>query len=100
MHDLALGGPYRLDTYEGGLVNGKPLHSGPCYDGVYGCHLCHNATSGRYTDEDGKERFSFCDVCGEEKPTQVKRSLEENAMYAYCKECRFRHVVDNTEPGH
>lgn len=76
MHDLSLGGPVNV----GEVPEAK--HSGPCYDGVFGCHLCANAENG------GKGQVSNCDTCDRVTFTKVVRASDEPVMYQLCVACR------------
>ncbi len=79
MHDDSLGPPCDIG------VQPDALHRGPCFDGVFGCHLCWNAAN------DGKGTQDCCDSCGKDALTRVCRSSDEPGVsYAWCEPCRFR----------
>lgn len=77
MHDIGLGPPVEVERYP----NAK--HTGPCFDGVYGCHRCWNA------GDDGEGTLFTCDWCkAENVHTIITRSIEEPVLYAVCHPCR------------
>jgi len=79
MHDMSLGGPVPVGPTPGAN------HPGQCYDGVYGCHKCHNAAN------DGEGTICDCEYCGaKDVPTRITMALDEPVMYAMCKKCRFK----------
>ena len=75
MHDLSLGPP--VDVGE----EPDAKHSGPCYDGVYGCHKCHSAAN------DGKGSVGNCDSCKRLTFTQIIKAWDEPVMYEECAAC-------------
>lgn len=78
MHDLSLGAPVSI-----GVVKAAK-HSGPCYDGVYGCHECHNAANS------GRGEVSSCDRCHRKNTfTQIVRAWDEPCLYELCKACEL-----------
>ena len=82
MHDLGLGGPV-VDE-----VHPDAKHKGPCYDGVYGCHLCWNEAN------DGKGEVSSCDGCrANNVHTQIVRGVDEPVLYAACDGCQKRRTA-------
>jgi hypothetical protein len=83
MHDLSLGGPVNVGTQE------DAKHSGPCYDGVYGCHKCWSL------ENDGKGTAMPCDYCERVTFTKVTRASDEPVMYALCECCRSIESLSN-----
>lgn len=79
-HDLGLGGPYEVER------DPEAKHSGPCFDGVYGCHRCWNA------DNDGKGTIADCEGRCRAKGvlTRIIRASDEPVMYAACEACQKR----------
>jgi hypothetical protein len=79
-HDLGLGGPYEVER------DPEALHSGPCFDGVYGCHRCWDAAN------DGKGTVADCEGrCGAKNvPTRIIQASDEPVLYAACEACRER----------
>lgn len=79
MHDHSLGGPVNVG------VDPTAKHSGPCFDGVYGCHRCWDA------ENDGKGTIFTCDWChAENVHTRITRASDEPVSYAVCEPCRER----------
>lgn len=78
MHDLSLGPPAELKDQR------SDLHNGPCFDGVYGCHLCWNAANG------GNGTESQCDWCRERRLTKVVQPANTSVMYALCSDCQVK----------
>lgn len=76
MMDLGLGGPVIVER------NPNATHPGPCYDGVYGCHKCHNA------DNNNRGAVDECEYCGRFTFTKIIKAHDEPVMYAVCKACR------------
>lgn len=76
MHDLGLGGPVSVER------DPSAKHSGTCYDGVYGCHLCWNADNG------GQGTLFECAWCHSDCLTLVVKAWDEPVMYALCEKCR------------
>lgn len=77
MHDLSLSTPVEVER------DPDAKHRGPCFDGVYGCHLCWNA------ENDGKGTTSTCDRCdARDVFTRVCRASDEPVLYAWCEPCR------------
>lgn len=101
MHDFSLGGPVDIGEYCGPIVEGKPLHSGNCEDGVYGCRKCNNAAK-NLSDEQLKEivwnTTQFCDWC--HKETHVKELVgirpwdEPSCYYEVCHNCHKKYQID------
>lgn len=84
MHDHSLGGPTSNGSYDGPVVDGKPLHEGNCSDSTYGCIRCWNASN------DGQGEFFTCDWCKKQANTRITRASDEPVSYALCKECRLK----------
>lgn len=84
MHDFSLGPPVNVGKVEGAL------HEGECFDGVYGCHRCHNA------ENDGKGHIMPCDWCRKAAPTRSVRPWDESGqvMYMICRDCRKKYDDD------
>ena len=105
MHDFSLGGPVDVGRYDGPLLNGKPIHSGNCEDGVYGCRMC-NAAVRRMSDEDRRKVYpndpmSFCDWCNADVPHHELsgvRPIDEGGriLYEVCGDCKKKYN-DNLE---
>jgi hypothetical protein len=97
MHDYTLGGPVETGSYDGPLLAGKPLHSGGCNDGVYGCTKC-NSRARSLSDEELKE-IGFptsiqCDWCHGTVSAQdisLYSAWDEPSVKSeVCSECRRR----------
>jgi hypothetical protein len=60
-----------LEEYCGPLVEGLPVHRGPCSDGVYGCSKCNAAIRSSLNADQrhaaGLEEDEICDACGRSK---------------------------------
>lgn len=96
MFDRSLGDTVTLDGYHGFLVGGRPLHSGPCTDDVYGCRRCNSALSGLTDEErdtitdlaglkpakdDLDHLFTFtCDWCSRKRERLAKRGFDASAL--------------------
>lgn len=95
MMDYSLGGDVDVGQYDGPILDGKPLHSGNCSDGVYGCIKC-NAAARRLTDDQrtaiGFDNEEQCDVCGKRvhASTLSYRSFwdEPSVKQMMCVDCR------------
>ena len=76
MHDLGLGPPVVSER----LPNAT--HKGPCFDGVYGCHVCHNhANNGRGT-------VGECEWCHtKDVHTRIVKAWDEPVLYEICAAC-------------
>ena len=99
MHDLSLGGPVDIGAYDGPIVDGKPLHSGNCEDGVYGCRMCETAAR-RLTPEQRKElgysETGTCDWCKKTVPFETlafQTDADEgcSVVYEVCRPCRDKY---------
>ena len=108
MHDFGLGPPVDVGAYDGPMVKGKPLHSGSCEDGVYGCRKCNDAgrlLSTEKLEEMGWPTTGDCDYCKKQVPVQDIRGLrpwdEPSCYYEVCKDCKSKHDRDLAEAaGH
>lgn len=108
MHDFSLGGPVDVGSYDGLLLDGKPLHEGTCEDGVYGCRKCGSAL--RYLSPEEREKLrdpnnpewraepdpkQMCDWCNKEVPIAhiggVRPWDEPSCYYEICRECRGKY---------
>lgn len=94
MHDFSLGGPVDVEEYTGPMVDGKPIHSGNCEDGVYGCRKCGSAAK-KLTDEQlkalGWSTSQFCDWCKKDTPIKEISGIrpwdEPSCYYEVCRDC-------------
>lgn len=98
MHDMSLGAPVSVGEYTGPLLKGKPLHSGSCEDGVYGCRMCNSAARA-LSDEElksiGWPATSFCDWCKREVSVREISGIrpwdESGTYYEVCTDCYDRY---------
>lgn len=79
MHDLCLGGPVVDERRP------NATHEGPCFDGVYGCHVCWNHAN------DGRGTVNECEWCHtNDVHTRIVRAWDEPVLYAICADCEKR----------
>lgn len=98
MHDFSLGPPIDIGEYDGPLLNGEPIHSGTCEDGVYGCRRCNSAIR-CLSKEDratlGIEDTQSCDWCRAEVDVSdivgVRPWDEPSVYYEVCWDCKSKH---------
>lgn len=104
--DHSLGTDVQQDGYFGPTINGKPMHSGNCTDGVYGCRACRNTIQSMTFEEqqafDKEEHrpmapanlLRHCDYCKNmvERVFSIRPSDEGGTVeYMVCKPCNERH---------
>ena len=101
MHDFSLGPPVDVGRYDGLLLDGKPLHSGNCEDGVYGCRKCSGAMrrlSPEQLEQLGVEDSQECYWCNKSVPLKDICGLrpwdEPSVYYEVCTECWHKHNRD------
>jgi hypothetical protein len=103
MLDLSLGVVDVL-SYDGPLLEGKPLHSGSCEDSTYGCRRCNSAAR-TLTNEHlvaiGWPTTNNCDWCKKECPAQEVSGLrpydEPSCYYEVCRTCRSKYNAELDE---
>lgn len=99
MHDYSLGGPVDVGEYCGPMLDGKPIHTGNCEDGVYGCTKCNRASRELTTEQlqsIGFETHQNCDWCKKRFPVAdisgIRPWDEPSCYYQVCTECRAKHA--------
>jgi hypothetical protein len=98
MHDMSLGAPVDVGSYDGPFVDGQPLHGGNCEDGVYGCRKCGDAAR-NLSDETlraiGWSLTQSCDWCRKDTPIRRTYGLqpwdEPGCYYEVCNHCYQRY---------
>ena len=98
MHDYSLGAPVDVGQYMGPLLDGKPLHTGNCTDGVYGCSSCNAASRSLTADQlktIGWSTEQNCDWCKKLVSVQqihgIKPWDEPSIYYEVCTDCKKEH---------
>lgn len=101
MHDFSLGPPVDIGTYDGPLVDGNPLHSDSCEDGVYGCRSCNIAA--RMLSDDQLKAIGWpttgtCDWCKTSVPSQSLSGIhpwdEPSCYYEVCEKCTTKYYAN------
>lgn len=100
MHDFSLGGPVDVGSYDGPMLDGKPIHSGNCEDGVYGCRPCGRAFRSMTPEERQRAcpdwpTTQTCDWCHKEVPVDDTRGVrpwdEPSCYYEVCITCHGKY---------
>jgi hypothetical protein len=99
MQDNRLGRPVDVGEYTGPLLNGKPIHSGHCSDGVDGCGRCRSAAREFGPIELailGFPTTETCDLCKKAVPyadAATIRDYEDDTTSIACSVCRARRAA-------